>query len=60
MKKTSWGEPTFDITKITPTRLRRLLQLCHPDRHDNSPLSNEMFHWLMDVSQELDKRKKRV
>jgi hypothetical protein len=59
VKRTSaWGTPVavVDVTKITPERLRQLTQLCHPDRHNNSPLSNAVFAWLQEVRKELDKR----
>jgi len=35
-------------------RLDVLLQLCHPDRHDNSERANETTRWLLDL------RKKRL
>lgn len=50
--------PEVDITKLDETKVRELLQLCHPDRHSNSPLSTRIFDWLMKVRQELDKKKK--
>lgn len=29
--------------------LRSLLNLCHPDRHENSTLSNKVTMWLLEV-----------
>jgi hypothetical protein len=46
-----------DVTRIDESRLKRLLQLCHPDKHAGSPLATETFHWLQEVRKELDKRK---
>jgi regulator of replication initiation timing len=28
--------------------LRRMINLCHPDKHDNSKMSNKITTWLMD------------
>lgn len=34
--------------KILPTEMaRKLLMLAHPDRHNNSKLSNEVTKWLL-------------
>jgi hypothetical protein len=33
--------------------LRALLQLCHPDKHGGSALSNEVTAWLLRVREEL-------
>jgi hypothetical protein len=32
---------------IPADMLARLIRLCHPDRHSNSPASNEMTSWLL-------------
>lgn len=32
---------------IAPQMLARLVRLCHPDRHNNSPASNEATAWLL-------------
>jgi hypothetical protein len=32
---------------IEPGMLRRLIQLCHPDRHDNSEASNTATRYLL-------------
>ncbi len=34
-------------------RIRQLLQLCHPDKHAGSPLSNDVTQWLNDVKREM-------
>jgi hypothetical protein len=33
--------------------LRRLLQLCHPQRHGNSAASLEATHWLLELKKKL-------
>ncbi len=32
---------------IAPQMLARLVRLCHPDKHNNSPASNEATGWLL-------------
>lgn len=63
-KTATWGRPSAakqsgDILVIlTQRRLRQLLQLTHPDRHEGSELSKDVFHWLQEIrSKELDKQK---
>jgi len=34
-------------------RIRKLLQLCHPDRHDNSTAANEATAWLLEQRKRL-------
>jgi hypothetical protein len=34
--------------QIPPDMLKRLIRLCHPDRHNNSELANEVTKWLLD------------
>lgn len=34
---------------IEPTRLRQLLQLCHPDKHGGSELANAVTAWLLSL-----------
>ncbi len=34
---------------LTPKRVMDLLMLAHPDRHKNSPESNEVTRWLLEV-----------
>lgn len=46
-----------DITKLDDEKVRDLMALCHPDRHDGSPRATRMFQWLVDVRKELDKKK---
>lgn len=44
---------TLRATKATPTptgmgeRLNKLVRLCHPDKHGNSPMANEVTAWLL-------------
>jgi len=35
------------VTPIDPAMLRRLVQLCHPDRHNNSEASNTATRYLL-------------
>lgn len=35
------------VNPITPARLRQLIQLCHPDKHNGSASSNEVTQWLL-------------
>jgi NMD protein affecting ribosome stability and mRNA decay len=32
---------------ISPEKLRALIQLCHPDRHSDSKIANEITQWLL-------------
>lgn len=32
--------------------LAKLIRLCHPDRHSNSPMSNEATKWLLEQRNE--------
>lgn len=34
---------------IEPGMLRRLIQLCHPDRHGNSEAANIATRWLLEL-----------
>jgi hypothetical protein len=63
-KTATWGRPSAAkqsgdiLVVLTQQRLRQLLQLTHPDRHDDSTLSKEIFQWLQEIrSKELDKQK---
>lgn len=35
------------VPPIEPGMLRRLIQLCHPDRHDNSEAANTATRYLL-------------
>lgn len=44
----------LEMSEATPApldraRIRQLLQLCHPDRHDQSPLAGEVTTWLLSM-----------
>lgn len=63
-KTATWGRPSAAkqsgdiLVVLTQHRLRQLLQLSHPDRHEGSELSKDVFHWLQEIrSKELDKQK---
>lgn len=32
---------------LTPDQIKALLRLCHPDKHSNGKLSNEVTKWLL-------------
>jgi hypothetical protein len=49
-KPTRTMEPDIDAAMV-----RRLILLCHPDRHDNSTEANEVTGWLLDVRREVSK-----
>ena len=33
--------------QLTKAQIRMLMQLCHPDKHDNSPLSQKATEFLL-------------
>ena len=37
------------VSVLTPARITELLMLVHPDRHRNSPESNNATRWLLEV-----------
>ena len=44
------ARPDREVRVMIPkTHWRRLAQLCHPDRHNNSVASTEAMKWLMEV-----------
>jgi len=58
VKMEAWGTATVPedrVIIIPASKLRGLIQLCHPDRHSNSPLSTDMFSYLIQKRKELDK-----
>lgn len=34
---------------LSDERVRKLLQLCHPDKHNNSPNATEITKWLLSI-----------
>lgn len=42
-------EPVKEIEVIPPDVLRKLLYLCHPDKHNNSRVATTMFVWLSEL-----------
>ena len=36
-----------NYSAIPPDMLRRIIQLCHPDKHNNSPAATEATQWLL-------------
>lgn len=41
--------PPVQAEQLSPTRISKLIKLCHPDRHNNSLLSNEATKWLLSL-----------
>jgi hypothetical protein len=37
---------------IPENMFRKLLMLCHPDKHNNSPLATEVTQWLLEQRKE--------
>ena len=46
-KTTPTARTVPTVTPIEPGMLRRLIQLCHPDRHGNSEASNTATRYLL-------------
>ena len=42
-------EAAGSVSVLTPDRIIELLMLVHPDRHRNSPESNNATRWLLEV-----------
>jgi hypothetical protein len=38
-----------DASTLDAARVRQLLQLCHPDKHNGSPIANEITAWLLSM-----------
>lgn len=53
-KSVAWGASPHDPLRLTYAKVRELKQLCHPDKHNNSQLSQHVFQWLNEASKELD------
>jgi hypothetical protein len=41
-------------SELNLTLIRRLMRLCHPDKHANSPASNEVTRWLIAMRERLN------
>ena len=39
--------------RVPPARLRQLLHLCHPDKHNNSRTATEVTQWLLELREEM-------
>lgn len=37
------------VEPIPPDVLKRLMYLCHPDKHNNSRVATDMFQWLSEM-----------
>jgi hypothetical protein len=53
-RKQVWGLPRHDPLRLTKERVRELRQLCHPDKHSGSPLSQKVTLWLNEIGKVLD------
>lgn len=51
-----WGVVSIDPLALTKERIRELRQLCHPDKHSDSPLAQKVSLWLNECSKVLDSR----
>ena len=57
----TWGAKSLAVATIRTvelddTRLRQLIQLCHPDKHNGSAMATEVFQWLQEIKRKaLDK-----
>lgn len=56
VRRQVWGVAPTNPLLLTAERVRELRQLCHPDRHNGSPLSVKVTNWLNGVSKELDSK----
>lgn len=54
-KPVVWGSTDVDPKIIDVAFLKQLRQLCHPDRHNNSQLSQRVWERLEQVRKALDK-----
>lgn len=43
------NEENSENTNLTEVQIKALLRLCHPDRHANNKLSNEITKWLLQL-----------
>lgn len=58
MKRRTFGAlAPANPNEIDREFLRELRQLCHPDRHNSSPLSLKVSQRLNEIGKELDKLK---
>ena len=42
-------QPASSPNQITPDVLKKLMYLCHPDKHNNSQTATDMFVWLSKI-----------
>jgi hypothetical protein len=49
--------PNLNATGIPDDILRKLIILCHPDKHGNSELSNATTAWLLNLKQKREEWK---
>lgn len=57
VNKQVWGASALlakDVTKVDKEFLKRLRQLCHPDKHNDSQLSKNVWDRLEDIRKALD------
>ncbi len=45
----SYVDPNPLAVVVDDTMLRRLIHLCHPDKHGNSDAAKEVTQWLLEI-----------
>ena len=53
------AKKTFDVKtnlEFTPEELKKLITLCHPDKHDGSKIAEEMTAKLLEMRSRVKKR----
>lgn len=53
------GGLTCEQVGLTADRVKALLICCHPDRHHNSPASNDLTRWLLAVRAAINDTRRR-
>jgi hypothetical protein len=52
--KASTASSTTSVTvEVDTSRLRKLLMLCHPDKHENSGMATEVTRWLIEIKERM-------
>ena len=47
------GSQHYSSAALDIERIRKLIQLCHPDKHGGSPAANEATQWLLGMKDKL-------
>lgn len=56
----TWGKATLVTATIhrvdvDEARLRQLIRLCHPDKHNESAMATEVSQWLQEIKKGTNK-----